>query len=227
MKPGGVIATPARHAERFPRASAFGEWQPGLRSVDGLSAMLDAYHVSPALADAVFAADELIGGFRGNRGIDLLAPWAGCFPGSTRRTWKHGTLPPHWYTDAWYIGQVDTDKWPEPHWLDERGSVWAHWEYIPVEDGEIHKVGTSVEGWFTRQLYLRDHGFDWPATCTTEETLPSGLQLRDDLSDEVAKVYDDGDAVWLVDDRGIQRMSRHVSTVAEVLAAAARVWEPK
>lgn len=38
MNPGGVIATVPRQAERFPGASAFGEWQPSLRDTDGLRA---------------------------------------------------------------------------------------------------------------------------------------------------------------------------------------------
>lgn len=225
MKPGGVIGTPAHHIGRFPQASALGEWQPGLRNVDALSVLLAEGGASVAFTEVVLAADDLIGGFRGDRGIQLLAPWAACFQDPLApRGVPVAKRARHWYNDAWLIGWVCSRELPEAHYVDEKGSVWAHWEDVPMEDGAIHRVGATVEGWFERQLYLLEHGYTHDAMCATKEELPCGLQLRDDLSDDVAKVYDDGDAVWLVDDRGIQRMSRHVATAAEVLAAAARAW---
>ena len=87
---------------------------------------------------------------------------------------------------------------------------------------EIRLVGTSVEGWFERQLYLLEHGYASEATCSSEETLPPGLDFRADLSDAAAKVHVDGEVVWLVEDDRIQRMSRRASSVSDVLAVAAR-----
>ncbi|XYH98821.1 hypothetical protein ACMHYB_03400 [Sorangium sp. So ce1128] len=107
-------------------------------------------------------------------------------------------------------------------YVDEMGGVWASWQDPGDDEVQIRLVGESVEHWFERQLYLLDHGYASEATCSSEETLPPGLYLREDLSDETAKVFVDKDAVWLVEEHGIQRMSRHVLSVSDVLAVAAR-----
>ncbi|WP_437623243.1 hypothetical protein [Sorangium sp. So ce1151] len=221
MGPGAAIATVPRHPDRFVRASSFGEWQPGLRNTDGLRAQLEEHRASEALTRAVLAADDIVGGFRGGRGIQMIAPWAA---GAIRKRTASGVWaePRHPYNGSWFIGWVMIAQVRAGLYVDEMGGVWASWQDPGDDEVQIRLVGESVEHWFERQLYLLEHGYASEATCSSEETLPPGLDLREDLSDETAKVFVDKDAVWLVEENGIQRMSRHVSSVSDVLAVAAR-----
>ncbi|WP_437530905.1 hypothetical protein WME79_00560 [Sorangium sp. So ce726] len=107
-------------------------------------------------------------------------------------------------------------------YVDDTGGVWASWQEPDDDDVQLRLVGTSVERWFERQVYLLENGYASEATCRSEEVLPHGLRLRGDLSDAAAQVFVDGDAVWLVEACGIQRMSRRVSSVSDVLAIAGR-----
>lgn len=221
MKAGGTIATLPRHLDRFPLASAFGEWQPGLRNVSCLRDKLEAHRASEALSRAVLAADDLIGGFRGERGIHLVAPWAA---GSILERTASGIWaePRHPYNGAWFIGWAMIAQMRASLYVDEHGHVWASWQEPGDDEVEMHLVGECVECWFERQLYLLEHGYASEATCTSVETLPPGVRLREDLSDTAAEVFVDGETVWLVEERGIQRMSRSVSSISDVLEIAAR-----
>jgi hypothetical protein len=221
MTAGGRIATVPRHPDRLTGASSFGEWQPGLQNRDGLRAQLERYRASEALTSAVFAVDELVGGFRGQRGISLVAPWAA---GAIRERTSPGiwSEPVHPYNGAWFIGWIENTSVRTSLYVDETGGVWASWQEPDDDDVQLRLVGTGVERWFERQVYLLENGYASEATCRSEEVLPHGLSLRGDLSDAAAQVFVDGDAVWLVEECGIQRMSRRVSSVSEVLAIADR-----
>ncbi|WP_437485309.1 hypothetical protein WME75_00530 [Sorangium sp. So ce1014] len=221
IKPGGCIATAPRHPDRLARASSFGEWQPGLREQEGLRVQLERYQASDALATAVLAADELVGGFRGQRGISIVAPWAASM---IRERTASGiwSAPVHPYNGAWFIGWIENTAVRTGVYVDENGGVWASWQEPDDDEVQVRLVGTSVERWFERQVYLLENGYASEATCRTEEALPPGLSLREDLSDAAAQIFVDGDAVWLVEECGIQRMSRRVSSVSDVLAIAGR-----
>ena len=220
LAPGGHVETAPRHADRFARASAFGEWQPGLRDPAGLRARLEANGAPEALGRAVIAADDLVGGFRGTRGIPMLAPWAASLilertaPG----VWAK---PRHPYNGAWFFGWTESTALRTDLYLDETGRVWASWQDPGDDEVQVRVAGETVERWFERELYLLEHGYASEATCRPEQALPGGLALREGLSDAAAKVFVDGDAVWLVEERGIQRMSRRAGGVSEVLAVAA------
>ncbi|XXX77267.1 hypothetical protein WMF30_00645 [Sorangium sp. So ce134] len=224
MKPGGCIATVPRHADKLARATSFGEWQPGLRDQDGLRAQLERYRASASLTNAVLAVDELVGGFRGQRGISIVAPWAASV---IRERTGSGiwSAPVHPYNGAWFIGWIENTAVRTGIYVDEAGGVWASWQEPDDDEVQVRLVGTSVERWFERHIYLLENGYASEATCRSEEALPPGLSLREDLSDAAAQVFVDGDAVWLVEECGIQRMSRHVSSVSDVLAIAGRFGE--
>lgn len=219
MHPGGRIATVPRHPDRFAHASSFGEWQPGLRNRDSLCAQLERFHASEALTETVLAVDDLVGGYRGQRGISLLAPWAASV---IRERTASGmwAMPVHPYNGAWFIGWMENAAVRTGLYVDETGALWASWQEPTDDEVQMRLIGTSVERWFERQLYRLDHGYASETTCHAEEALPSGLSFREDLSDSVAKVFEDGDAVWLVEECGVQRMSRRVSSVSDVLAVA-------
>ncbi|WP_437938069.1 hypothetical protein [Sorangium sp. So ce341] len=221
VKPGGRIATAPRHPDRFARASSFGEWQPGLREQDGLRAQLERFRASEALTNAVLAVDELVGGFRGQRGISILAPWAASV---IRERTASGiwSAPVHPYNGAWFVGWTENTSVRTGIYVDETGGVWASWQEPDDDEVQARLVGTSIERWFERQIYLLENGYASEATCQSEEALPPGLSLREDLSDAAAQVFVDGDAVWLVEECGIQRMSRRVPSVSDVLAIAGR-----
>ncbi|WP_437317315.1 hypothetical protein [Sorangium sp. So ce385] len=106
-------------------------------------------------------------------------------------------------------------------YVDETGGAWASWQE-PDDDDEVQVrlVRTSVERWFERQTSLLENGYALESTCRSEEALPPGLSLLEDLSDATAQVFADGDAVWLVEECGLQRMSRRVSSVSDVLGIA-------
>ncbi|WP_437967871.1 hypothetical protein WMF04_00615 [Sorangium sp. So ce260] len=221
MRPGGGIATAARHPDRFARASSFGEWQPGLREHDGLCAQLERFQASAALTKAVLDVDELIGGFRGQRGISIMAPLAASV---IRERTASGiwSSPVHPYNGAWFIGWIENTAVRTGIYVDERGGVWASWQEPDDDEVQVRLVGTGVERWFERQIYLLGNGYASEATCRSEAALPPGLSLREDLSDAAAQVFVDEDAVWLVEECGIQRMSRRAPSVSDVLAIAGR-----
>lgn len=221
MKPGGVIATPPPAPEHFPRARPFGEWQPGLRRPEALHALLREHRAPDPLARAVLEADELVGGFCGRRGIRMVAPWAACLilPETVPEFWS---TPRHPYDGSWFLGWATITQIHTSLYLDEHGWLWASWQEPSDDEVQMRRLGPSVGRWFERQLFLLEHGYASEATCRTVEALPPGLALHEDLSDEGAQVYVDGDAVWLVEEIGVQRMSRRVANVAEVLAAVVR-----
>lgn len=220
MSSGGHIATIPRHPHRFSRASSFGEWQPGLQHRDNLRAQLERYMTSDALAEAVFAADEFVGGYRGQRGISLIAPWAASV---IRERTASGiwTSPVHPYNGAWFIGWIENTAIRTSIYVDETGKVWASWQEPADDEVQVRVIGTSIERWFERHLYLLENGYASEATCRSEDALPPGLDLLENLSDDAAKVFVDEDAVWLVEECGVQRTSRRARSVSDVLEVAA------
>lgn len=134
------------------------------------------------------------------------------------------TQPRHPHNGAWLIDWAVINQYRADLFVDEEGGLWASLQEPGDDDVEYRRIAVTVEGWFRRQLFLLDHGYASDSKCRAEERLPPGLCLCEDLSDAAPQVYVDGDAVWLVEERRIQRMSRHVSPVAEVLAAVARAW---
>lgn len=224
MKRGGVIATVPRHPERFARARAFGEWQPGLRNTAGLCALLEAHQASDSLTREVLAADELVGGFRGQRGIEILSPWAmwGILKASSCDRSDPSPRSIAYNESTWLLGWAFIEQQHANVYVDDAGHVWTCWQDPATGFEEFYRVGETVEGWFNRQLFLLEHGYAWESMCRVEEALPPGLRLREDLSDATAQVFEGGDAVWLVHELGIRRMSRHVATAAEVVALVER-----
>ncbi len=152
IKPGGCIATAPRHPDQLARASSFGERQPGLREQEGLRVQLERYQASDALATAVLAADELVGGFRGQRGISIVAPWAASM---IRERTASGiwSAPVHPYNGAWFIGWIENTAVRTGIYVDENGGVWASWQEPGDDEVQVRLVGTSVERWFERQVY--------------------------------------------------------------------------
>lgn len=222
VKAGGAVATVPRHPGAGALSSSFGEWQPGLRRPEGLRTLLEESGAPEPLAQAVLRADEALGGFRGERGIQLVAPWAAA---AVRRATAPGIWaePRHPYNGAWILGWAMISQVRAALYVDEAGAVWASWQDPADDQVEMRRVGSSAERWFERQLHLLEHGYASLATCTSEEALPPGAALRADLSDDAAQVFvEEGEVVWLVEEGNIQRMSRRVSSVEEVLAAAGR-----
>lgn len=223
MLPGGVVAAPARWKGRFPGAARFGLWQSSLVNTDRLRALLAEHGAKGALSEAVLAAEAALGGFGGERGVELIAPWAACeiLAETAPGIWAG---PRHPYNGAWFVGWAMVAQVRVGLSLDERGRVWASWQDAGDDEVQIRLVGEDLERWFSRQLFLLEHGYASEATATLESALPDGLSAREDLSDAVARVYEEPsrDAVWLVEEGRVQRMSRVAADADAVIAIAAR-----